>query len=152
MLKMDFLGLKTLTILKEAIALIKKTRGIDINIDEIPIDDKKTYELFQRGEMVGIFQFESKGMQAYLKELKPTNIEDLIAMNALYRPGPMDDIPAYILRKNGKEKPYYYHPLAENVLKPTFGVIVYQEQVMVISQVMADFTRGAGRYAPQGDG
>jgi len=142
MLKMDFLGLKTLTILKEAIALIKKTRNIDIDIDTIPIDDKKTYELFQRGEMVGIFQFESQGMQAYLKELKPTNIEDLIAMNALYRPGPMDDIPAYILRKNGKEKPYYYHPMAENVLKPTFGVIVYQEQVMVISQVMADFTRG----------
>ena len=92
--------------------------------------------------MVGIFQFESQGMQAYLKELKPTNIEDLIAMNALYRPGPMDDIPAYIARKNGKEKPYYYHPLAENILKPTFGVIVYQEQVMLISQVMADFTRG----------
>jgi len=142
MLKMDFLGLKTLTILKEAIALIKKTRNIEIDIDKIPIDDKKTYELFQRGEMIGIFQFESPGMQAYLKELKPTNIEDLIAMNALYRPGPMDDIPAYILRKNGKEKPYYFDPLAENILKPTFGVIVYQEQVMLISQVMADFTRG----------
>ena len=142
MLKMDFLGLKTLTILKDAIALIKKTKGIDIDIDNIPLDDKKTYEMFQRGEMVGIFQFESQGMQQYMKELKPTNIEDLIAMNALYRPGPMDDIPAYIARKNGKEKPYYYHPLAEAVLKPTFGVIVYQEQVMVISQVMADFTKG----------
>jgi DNA polymerase III subunit alpha len=142
MLKMDFLGLKTLTILKEAIALIKKTRNIEIDIDKIPIDDKKTYELFQRGEMVGIFQFESQGMQAYLKDLKPTNIEDLIAMNALYRPGPMDDIPAYIARKNGKEKPYYFDPLAEEILKPTFGVIVYQEQVMLISQVMADFTRG----------
>ncbi len=142
MLKMDFLGLKTLTILKEALALIKKTRNIDIDLDTIPIDDKKTYELFQRGEMIGIFQFESGGMQAYLKELKPTNIEDLIAMNALYRPGPMDDIPAYIARKNGKEKPYYFHPLAEEILKPTFGVIVYQEQVMLISQVMANFTRG----------
>ncbi len=142
MLKMDFLGLKTLTILKDAIALIKKSRGIEIDIDNIPLDDKKTYEMFQRGEMVGIFQFESQGMQQYMKELKPTNIEDLIAMNALYRPGPMDDIPAYIARKNGKEKPNYYHPLAEAVLKPTFGVIVYQEQVMVISQVMADFTKG----------
>ncbi|HWY97957.1 MAG TPA: DNA polymerase III subunit alpha, partial [Bacteroidia bacterium] len=142
MLKMDFLGLKTLTILKDAIALIKKIKGIDIDIDNIPLDDKKTYEMFQRGEMIGIFQFESQGMQQYMKELKPTNIEDLIAMNALYRPGPMDDIPAYIARKNGKEKPNYYHPLAEAVLKPTFGVIVYQEQVMVISQVMADFTKG----------
>ncbi len=142
MLKMDFLGLKTLTILRDAIGLIKKTRGIDIVLDTIPMDDKKTYELFQRGEMIGIFQFESQGMQAYLKELKPTNIEDLIAMNALYRPGPMDDIPAYIQRKNGKEKPYYFHPLAEDILKPTYGVIVYQEQVMLISQVMADFSRG----------
>jgi len=142
MLKMDFLGLKTLTILKDAIALIKKSKGIEIDIDNIPLDDKKTYELFQRGEMVGIFQFESQGMQQYMKELKPTNIEDLIAMNALYRPGPMDDIPAYIARKNGKEKPNYYHPLAETILKPTFGVIVYQEQVMLISQVMADFTKG----------
>jgi DNA polymerase-3 subunit alpha len=142
MLKMDFLGLKTLTILKDAIALVEKTHGIKIDIDQIPLDDKKTYELFQRGEMVGIFQFESQGMQQYMKELKPTNIEDLIAMNALYRPGPMDDIPSYIKRKNGVEKPYYYHPLAEPVLKNTFGVIVYQEQVMVISQVMADFTKG----------
>ncbi|HTA81302.1 MAG TPA: DNA polymerase III subunit alpha, partial [Bacteroidia bacterium] len=142
MLKMDFLGLKTLTILKDAIALIQKNKGITIDINDIPLDDKKTYEMFQRGDMVGIFQFESQGMQQYMKELKPTNIEDLIAMNALYRPGPMDDIPAYIARKNGKEKPYYYHPLAEAVLKPTFGVIVYQEQVMVISQVMADFTKG----------
>jgi DNA polymerase-3 subunit alpha len=142
MLKMDFLGLKTLTILKDAVALIQKNKGITIDINDIPLDDKKTYEMFQRGDMIGIFQFESQGMQQYMKELKPTNIEDLIAMNALYRPGPMDDIPAYIARKNGKEKPYYYHPLAEAVLKPTFGVIVYQEQVMVISQVMADFTKG----------
>jgi DNA polymerase-3 subunit alpha len=142
MLKMDFLGLKTLTILKDAIRLIEKTKGVKINIDEIPLDDKRTYELFQRGEMIGIFQFESQGMQAYMKDLKPTNIEDLIAMNALYRPGPMDDIPSYIKRKNGTEKPYYYHPLAEPILKNTFGVIVYQEQVMVISQVMADFTKG----------
>ena len=142
MLKMDFLGLKTLTILKDAVRLIEKIHGVKIDIDTIPIDDKKTYELFQRGEMIGIFQFESQGMQQYMKELKPTNIEDLIAMNALYRPGPMDDIPSYIKRKNGIEKPYYYHPLAEPILKNTFGVIVYQEQVMVISQVMADFTKG----------
>lgn len=142
MLKMDFLGLKTLTIMKDAVNLIKKSKGIDIVIDDIPLDDKKTYEMFQRGEMVGIFQFESQGMQQYMKELKPTNIEDLIAMNALYRPGPMGDIPSYIARKNGREKPSYYHPLAEEILKPTFGVIVYQEQVMLISQVMADFTKG----------
>ncbi len=142
MLKMDFLGLKTLTILKDAINLIEKAHDVKIDIDNIPLDDKKTYELFQRGEMIGIFQFESQGMQLYMRDLKPTNIEDLIAMNALYRPGPMDDIPAYINRKNGKEKPYYYHQLAEAVLKPTFGVIVYQEQVMVISQVMGGFTKG----------
>ncbi len=142
MLKMDFLGLKTLTILKDAIAIIEKTQGIKIDLDHLPLDDKKTFELFQRGEMIGIFQFESQGMQQYLKELKPTNIEDIIAMNALYRPGPMDDIPAYISRKNGKERAKSYHPIADKVLEPTFGVIVYQEQVMIISQVMAGFSKG----------
>lgn len=142
MLKMDFLGLKTLTILKDAIAIVKKTRDEKIQIDSIPLDDKKTFELFQRGEMIGVFQFESQGMQQYLRELKPTNIEDLIAMNALYRPGPMDDIPAYIARKNGKEKPRSYHAIADKVLESTFGVIVYQEQVMIIAQEMAGFSKG----------
>jgi DNA polymerase-3 subunit alpha len=142
MLKMDFLGLKTLTILKDTISIIERTNGVKIDLDQIPLDDKKTFELFQRGEMIGIFQFESQGMQQYLRELKPTNIEDIIAMNALYRPGPMDDIPAYIARKNGKEKPRSYHPIADKVLESTFGVIVYQEQVMIISQGMAGFTKG----------
>lgn len=142
MLKMDFLGLRTLSILKDAIGIVEKKRGIVIEIDKIPLDDKKTFQLFQHGDMVGVFQFESSGMQRYLKELKPTSIEDLIAMNALYRPGPMNDIPLYIARKNGKEKPYYYHPLAEEILNPTYGVLVYQEQVMLISQQMAGFTKG----------
>jgi len=142
MLKMDFLGLKTLTIIKDALALIKKNKGIDIDIDKIPFDDKKTYELYQRGETIGTFQFESEGMRMYLKELKPTNIEDLIAMNALYRPGPMQFIPNYIERKHGREKTEFPHPLLEPILGYTFGIMVYQEQIMQTAQVLAGYSLG----------
>ncbi len=142
MLKMDFLGLKTLTILKDAIELLQKNRGITIDLDKIPLDDPKTFQLYQRGETVGTFQFESDGMRAHLKDLKPTNIEELIAMNALYRPGPMDSIPSFINRKMGKEPISYPHPIVEDLLKPTYGIIVYQEQVMLIVQQLAGFTKG----------
>lgn len=142
MLKMDFLGLKTLTIIKDAVALIKKSHQIDIDIDKIPFDDKKTYELYQKGETVGTFQFESEGMRMYLKDLKPTNIEDLIAMNALYRPGPMQFIPNYIDRKQGKEKTELPHPLLEPILGYTFGIMVYQEQIMQTAQVLAGYSLG----------
>ncbi len=142
MLKMDFLGLKTLTIIKDALALIKKNKGIDIDIDKILFDDKKTYELYQRGETIGTFQFESEGMRMYLKELKPTNIEDLIAMNALYRPGPMQFIPNYIERKHGREKTEFPHPLLEPILGYTFGIMVYQEQIMQTAQVLAGYSLG----------
>lgn len=152
MLKMDFLGLKTLSIITDALQNIKKNHAIDINIDEIPLDDKKTFELYQRAETIGTFQFESDGMRAYLKDLKPTNIEDLIAMNALYRPGAMDDIPSYINRKNGKEKFTYPHPIVESILKSTFGVIVYQEQVMLIVQQLAGFTMGQADNLRKGMG
>ena len=127
MLKMDFLGLKTLSIIKDALYNIKKRHDIDIDIDQIPLDDEKTFELYQKGNTVGTFQFESEGMRQYLKELKPTNIEDLIAMNALYRPGPMNYIPVYINRKHGREKVNYPHPWLEDILKPTNGIMVYQE-------------------------
>jgi DNA polymerase-3 subunit alpha len=142
MLKMDFLGLKTLTIIKDALKLIEKNHQIIIDIDAIPFDDAKTYELFQRGETVGIFQFESDGMQKYLKELKPDSFEDLIAMCALYRPGPMDYIPNYINRKHGKEAVEYDSPEMEVYLKETYGITVYQEQVMLLSQKLANFTKG----------
>lgn len=142
MLKMDFLGLKTLTIIKDALALIKKNKGIEIDIDKIPFDDKKTYELYQKGETIGTFQFESEGMRMYLKELKPTNIEDLIAMNALYRPGPMQFIPNYIERKHGREKTEFPHPLLEPILGYTFGIMVYQEQIMQTAQVLAGYSLG----------
>lgn len=143
MLKMDFLGLKTLSIIKEAIKNIKKSRGIHIDIEDIPLDDQPTFELYQRGDTSGTFQFESQGMREYLKELKPTNIEDLIAMNALYRPGPMDFIPNYINRKHGREPVEYAHPWLEEILKPTFGIMVYQEQIMQAAQIMAGFTLGS---------
>ena len=142
LIKMDFLGLKTLSELKEACANIKLTRGIDIDLDTIPIDDPKTYELYQQGRTVGTFQFESAGMQKYLRELHPTVFEDLIAMNALYRPGPMDYIPSFIARKNGREEIKYDIPCMEKYLKDTYGITVYQEQVMLLSRQLADFTRG----------
>ncbi|MBQ8157614.1 MAG: DNA polymerase III subunit alpha [Prevotella sp.] len=142
LIKMDFLGLKTLSELKEACANVKITRGIDVDLDHIPIDDPKTYELYQQGRTIGTFQFESAGMQKYLRELKPTVFEDLIAMNALYRPGPMDYIPSFIARKNGKEAITYPIPCMEKYLKDTYGVTVYQEQVMLLSRQLADFTRG----------
>tara|TARA_B100000524_G_scaffold348479_1_gene253306 strand:+ start:10515 stop:14885 length:4371 start_codon:yes stop_codon:yes gene_type:complete len=142
LLKMDFLGLKTLTLIKHTIKYIEQTKGIKINPDEIPIDDKATYELFQRGETVGIFQYESAGMQKYLKELKPTEFADLIAMNALYRPGPMEYIPSYVKRKHGDEDIEYDLADCEEYLKETYGITVYQEQVMLLSQKLADFTKG----------
>ena len=142
LIKMDFLGLKTLSELKEACANIKRTRGIDVDLDTIPIDDPKTYELYQKGRTIGTFQFESAGMQKYLRELHPTVFEDLIAMNALYRPGPMDYIPDFIKRKNGLEPITYPIDCMEKYLKDTYGITVYQEQVMLLSRQLADFTRG----------
>lgn len=142
LIKMDFLGLKTLSIIKEAIANIKQTRGIDIDIEKIPIDDPKTYALYSAGQTVGTFQFESAGMQKYLRELQPSTFEDLIAMNALYRPGPMDYIPDFIARKHGRAPIVYDIPVMEKYLKDTYGVTVYQEQVMLLSRLLANFTRG----------
>ena len=142
LIKMDFLGLKTLSEMKEACAVIKQTRGIDVDLDTIPIDDPKTYELYQQGRTIGTFQFESAGMQKYLRELHPTVFEDLIAMNALYRPGPMGYIPQFIRRKHGEEPITYDIPVMEKYLKDTYGITVYQEQVMLLSRLLADFTRG----------
>ena len=142
LIKMDFLGLKTLTQIKDALANIKKTHGIDLDIDHIPIDDKKTFALYSSGNTIGTFQFESPGMQKYLRELKPTVFEDLIAMNALYRPGPIEYIPDFIARKHGKEPITYDLPEMEKYLKDTYGVTVYQEQVMLLSRQLANFTRG----------
>ena len=142
LIKMDFLGLKTLSEMKECCAVIKQTRGIDVDLDNIPIDDPKTYELYQQGRTIGTFQFESAGMQKYLRELKPTVFEDLIAMNALYRPGPMGYIPQFIRRKHGEEPITYDIPVMEKYLKDTYGITVYQEQVMLLSRLLADFTRG----------
>lgn len=142
LLKMDFLGLKTLTLIKDTVKLVKYRNGIDINPDEFPIDDLKTFELFQRGETVGIFQYESAGMQKYMKELKPTVFNDLIAMNALYRPGPIAYIPSFIRRKNGEEPIEYDLEACEELLKDTYGITVYQEQVMLLSQKLAGFSKG----------
>ena len=142
LIKMDFLGLKTLTIIKEALSNIKKSRGIDVDIDSIPLDDPETYKLFCDGDTVATFQFESAGMQKYLKELKPSKFEDLIAMNALYRPGPMDYIPQFIRRKHGDEEITYDIPVMEKYLQDTYGITVYQEQVMLLSRLLANFTRG----------
>jgi len=141
-IKMDFLGLKTLTIIKNALALIKLNHGIEINIDEIPLDDAKTFELYQRGDTIGTFQFESVGMQKYLKDLKPDQFADLIAMNALYRPGPLAYIPNFINRKHGKEAIEYDLPEMEEYLKETYGITVYQEQVMLLAQKLAGFSKG----------
>jgi DNA polymerase-3 subunit alpha len=145
MLKMDFLGLKTLSIVKDSVRIIAERNPSDpvIDPDQIPLDDADTFQLFQKGETIGIFQFESGGMQKYLRELQPTNIEDLIAMNALYRPGPMNYIPIFINRKHGKEPVEYPHPWLEDILKPTYGIMVYQEQIMQAAQIMAGYSLGA---------
>ncbi len=141
-LKMDFLGLKTLTILKNALQLIKQNHGIEIDIDKIPLDDKKTFELYQHGSTIGTFQFESSGMQKYLRELKPDKFGDLIAMNALYRPGPIAYIPNYIDRKHGREPISYDLPEMMEILEETYGITVYQEQVMLLAQKLAKFSKG----------
>jgi len=143
LLKMDFLGLKTLTLIKDTVKIVKARTGIALIPDEFPLDDEKTYELFQRGDTVGIFQYESPGMQKYMKTLKPTVFDDLIAMNALYRPGPMEYIPSFIARKHGDEKITYDLPDMEEYLKETYGITVYQEQVMLLSQKLAGFSKGA---------
>jgi len=142
LLKMDFLGLKTLTLIKHTLRVIKERHGIDIDIEAIPVDDEKTYQLFQKGHTVGIFQYESDGMQKYMKDLKPTVFDDLIAMNALYRPGPLEYIPSFVRRKNGLEEISYDLPDMEEYLKDTYGITVYQEQVMLLSQKLANFTKG----------
>lgn len=152
LLKMDFLGLKTLTIIKDAIALIKERHDVDIIEDDIPLDDAKTYELFQRGSTVGIFQYESAGMRKHLKDLKPDTFGDLIAMNALYRPGPLAYIPDFIARKHGTQKVTYDLPAMEEYLEETYGITVYQEQVMLLSQKLAGFTKGEADTLRKGMG
>jgi DNA polymerase-3 subunit alpha len=142
LLKMDFLGLKTLSIIKDAVDNIRKSKGKEIDIETLPLDDKKTFELFSNGETTGIFQFESTGMKRYLRDLKPNRLEDLIAMNALYRPGPMEYIPKFIKRKLGQEKIDYPLPVMEKYLNDSYGITVYQEQVMLLSQELAGFTKG----------
>ncbi len=142
LLKMDFLGLKTLSIIDHTLELIETNHNIKIDIDKIDFEDKLTYDMIANGDTLAVFQFESDGMQEYLKRLKPHNLEELTAMNALYRPGPMDNIPDFIDRKFGKKKIEYLHPLMEKILKTTYGIIVYQEQVMQLVQLIADFTLG----------
>ena len=152
LLKMDFLGLKTLTIIKDAIKMVKENYGKDIDPDEIPLEDEETYKLFQRGETVGIFQYESTGMQKYMKELVPSKFEDLIAMNALYRPGPLEYIPEFIDRKHGRKPVIYDLPAMEAYLEETYGITVYQEQVMLLSQKLANFTKGQADMLRKGMG
>ena len=142
LIKMDFLGLKTLSIIKEALANIKQTRGFDLDIEHIPLDDPATFKLYCEGRTTSTFQFESAGMQNSLRDLKPSKFEDLIAMNALYRPGPMDYIPSFIKRKHGDEPITYDIPIMEKYLKETYGITVYQEQVMLLSRLLSNFTRG----------
>ena len=143
MLKMDFLGLKTLSILKSALKNVYLRHKIHLDIEQVPLDDPKTFELYQRGDTIGTFQFESEGMRQYLKDLKPTNLEDLIAMNALYRPGPMKFIPQFIRRKHGIEKVEYPHPDLVEILRPSYGIMVYQEQIMQAAQILAGFSLGS---------
>jgi DNA polymerase-3 subunit alpha len=142
LLKMDFLGLKTLTLIKDTVKIVKARHGVELDPESFPLDDVKTYELFQRGETVGIFQYESPGMQKHMRALKPTVFGDLIAMNALYRPGPMEYIPSFVRRKHGDEEISYDLPEMEEYLAETYGITVYQEQVMLLSQKLADFTKG----------
>ena len=139
---MDFLGLINLSIIQDTVNMVKKNRKIDLDMGHIPLDDKKTFDLLGKGMTTTVFQFESPGMQKYLRELKPTRIFDLIAMNALYRPGPIEQIPHFIARKNGKEEIDCYHPDLEQVLGETYGVIVYQEQVMKLAQILGGYTLG----------
>ncbi|MEZ4987139.1 MAG: DNA polymerase III subunit alpha [Saprospiraceae bacterium] len=152
LLKMDFLGLKTLTIIKNAVQMVAENHDLTLDMDTVPLDDLKTYELFQRGETVGIFQYESTGMQKYMKELMPTTFEDLIAMNALYRPGPLEYIPEFIDRKHGRKPVIYDLPAMEDNLRETYGITVYQEQVMLLSQKLAGFTKGEADMLRKGMG
>ena len=142
LLKMDFLGLKTLTLIKDTVKIVKAKHTVDLDPENFPLDDEKTYKLFQKGETVGIFQYESPGMQKHMRSLKPTVFADLIAMNALYRPGPMEYIPSFINRKHGTEEIEYDLPAMEEYLAETYGITVYQEQVMLLSQKLANFTKG----------
>jgi DNA polymerase-3 subunit alpha len=142
LLKMDFLGLKTLSIIKEVLANVKLSRGIDVDINKVDLENEETFQMFSRGETTAIFQFESPGMKKHLRALKPNRFEDLVAMNALYRPGPMEYIPSFIKRKNGEEEIAYDHPIMEDYLKDTYGITVYQEQVMLQSRALGGFTRG----------
>ena len=142
LIKFDFLGLKTLTVIQRAVDWIKKTKGIDLDIDAVPLDDKPTYELLQRGDTAAVFQFESAGMKDVHKQIKPDRFEDLIAIVSLYRPGPMDNIPSYIKRKHGEEKITYLHPALEPIIGETYGIMIYQEQVMKIAQVLGGYTLG----------
>lgn len=142
LIKFDFLGLKTLTVIKRAVDWIKKTRGIELDMDKIPLDDKETYELMQHGDTAGVFQFESAGMMDVHKQIKPDRFEDLIAIVSLYRPGPMDNIPSYIKRKHGEEEITYLHPMLEPILKETYGIMIYQEQVMNIARALGGYTMG----------
>ena len=152
LVKFDFLGLKTLTVLQKAVALIKRGRGIEVDLLKIPLDDRKTYELLAKADTVGVFQLEGAGVRDSLKRLKPDRFEDIMAMTALYRPGPMDNIPTYINRKHGEEPVDCLHAMLEPILKETYGVIIYQEQVLQIAQVMAGYSLGAGRHSAQGHG
>lgn len=142
LIKFDFLGLKTLTVIQRAVDWIKKTRGIDLDIDSVPLDDKQTYELLQRGDTAAVFQFESAGMKDVHKQIKPDRFEDLIAIVSLYRPGPMDNIPSYIKRKHGEEEITYLHPMLEPIIKETYGIMIYQEQVMNIARALGGYTMG----------
>ncbi len=152
MLKMDFLGLKTLSIIKDTLENIQASHHITIDMENIPLDDPMTYELYSRGETTGLFQFESDGMKKHLKALKPNRFEDLIAMNALYRPGPMEYIPSYINRKHGKEEIQYDIPEMEVYLKDTYGITVYQEQVMLLVAVAGRIYQGYGGFTAEGHG
>ncbi len=142
LLKMDFLGLKTLTILRDAVRFVKENKAVEIDLNEVPLEDAETYKLFHKGDTIGIFQYESPGMQKHLKNLKPNKFEDLIAMNALYRPGPMEYIDSFVARKHGKEQITYDLPVMQEYLEETYGITVYQEQVMLLSQKLANFTKG----------
>src|SRR5690606_28202121 len=142
LVKFDFLGLKTLTVLQKAVQMIERCRGEKVDLATLPLDDRKTYELLARADTVGVFQLESTGMRESLKRLKPDRFEDIIAMVALYRPGPMDNIPTYINRKHGEEPVDCLHPMLEGILSETYGVIIYQEQVIQIAQVMGGYTLG----------